>query len=374
MGQKSSSTTSPVAYSESWCNMPNTLLYKLWEDQVIETRSETFNDPQSRPKPTNLIESMTPSALQTSNILKSGDLEVRRVVSGRLACVDGIDRYWNTRTDISRTRYVFPSIPWVSFETGDWATGLRLQLKSLKVNLGEDLAEYRQTASMFSDAAHGIKNAWDAYRGLRRRRRITPCAIPAANLIYSFGVAPLVGTVYDSVERLRSTLDDPTFVKVVQSAKKTVSVNQGLGIGTVTGKQTRSSFAQLYVKYDRGSFNNFTVGNPLEIAWELVPYSFVIDYMIPIGDALSALDALVGVSGIYGTVTHRDSASGSYTESNYGSDWTEVRNIPATGKYRGHSRELITSVPMPGFPNWRPSASWHKLRNAVALLWQTRKC
>lgn len=35
----------------------------------------------------------------------------------------------------------------------------------------------------------------------------------------------------------------------------------------------------------------FGLLNPLEVIWELVPFSFVADWFLPIGDYLSALDA-----------------------------------------------------------------------------------
>lgn len=41
--------------------------------------------------------------------------------------------------------------------------------------------------------------------------------------------------------------------------------------------------------------NQFGVLNPLEVAWELVPYSFVVDWFVGVGDYLSNLSAFVGL-------------------------------------------------------------------------------
>jgi len=349
---------------------------RLYTDSVVKEMTVVSNDPQHRSKPTELRNSLTPLDAQYSKENNAGWQEIYgnpfwawklNPVSGHLEWTQCYHNY--------RYYSLVPGGLADPYSTGDWATSARNQLKDLKVSLGEDLAEYRETAHMFRDAALGIKHAWGAFRGKHRRRRITPCAIPASVLMYDFGVAPLVGTVYDSVERLRSTLDDPTWVKVMSSAKWSHNISKVVGGGQFEGKQMRSSHAKLWVQYKRGSFSNFTMGNPLEIAWELVPYSFLIDYMIPVGDALSALDALIGVDGIFGTLTHRDHLSGNWEYPPPSGAYTIRYSYYGKVERRQHSREVITTIPMPSFPRWRPSASWHKLRNAVALLWQTRgKC
>jgi hypothetical protein len=43
------------------------------------------------------------------------------------------------------------------------------------------------------------------------------------------------------------------------------------------------------------------VVNPLEIVWELLPYSFVVDWFIPIGSWISSLDATVGLEAVSGS-------------------------------------------------------------------------
>jgi hypothetical protein len=45
--------------------------------------------------------------------------------------------------------------------------------------------------------------------------------------------------------------------------------------------------------------------NPAEVIWELVPFSFVADWFLPIGDYLSALDAPMRFSHVGGTIGHR---------------------------------------------------------------------
>jgi hypothetical protein len=52
--------------------------------------------------------------------------------------------------------------------------------------------------------------------------------------------------------------------------------------------------------------------NPLEVAWEVVPFSFVVDWFYPVGDYLSSLDAAVGYRFLGGSrsVTTKENSWG----------------------------------------------------------------
>lgn len=45
--------------------------------------------------------------------------------------------------------------------------------------------------------------------------------------------------------------------------------------------------------------------NPLEIGWELMPYSFVVDWFMPMGNWVASLDALVGLQFVDGSRSER---------------------------------------------------------------------
>lgn len=361
--------------------------YNQWQCGGVITKNQTTtapytrediisNDTQHRPYPSNPMDAMTDLPLQMRRTSRAAHMRSQAVFPN--SCRPGASGPYNyTLYKFTENYTCTPVLPFSVPSNPDWQTKMRLAIKSLKVSLGQDLAEYRQSADMFKRAARGTVNALQAYRGLKRRKTLTPCAIPAADIIYSFGVAPLLGTVYDSVEKLRSTLDQPTHVKLIQSATRTKneSISNYAGIFDVKGKNTRSSRAEAHVWFDRGSAQ-FTLGNPLEIAWELVPYSFVFDYMIPVGDMLMALDALTGVQKIRGTVTHKDRMSCTYTHNDnaLGAGYTFTSKTPGKSSYKAHSREVMYSIPMPSYPRWEPSASWHKLRHAVDLLILNRKC
>lgn len=118
------------------------------------------------------------------------------------------------------------------------------------------------------------------------------------------------------------------------------------------------------------------VTNPLYIAWDLLPYSFVVDWFIPIGDWLDAMDADFGLTFKGGTKTifHRRNRKGTV-------DYKGSRNtrIPATGRYVEFAKaswswdhfSMVRSVyagtpfPVPRFSN---PFSVRRAISAIALL------
>jgi hypothetical protein len=115
--------------------------------------------------------------------------------------------------------------------------------------------------------------------------------------------------------------------------------------------------------------------NPLAIAWELVPFSFVLDWLVPVGTWLQSLDATLGVKFVGGCRT--DTFYADCTGTQHPSWFT--RTTPRTGqpaKIRNRifviRRTPITKWPW-AFPYWvNPLTSTHTA-SAIALLASTRR-
>jgi hypothetical protein len=136
---------------------------------------------------------------------------------------------------------------------------------------------------------------------------------------------------------------------------------------------TTSKRAICYVDLDPET-SPFTYGNPAELAWEVIPFSFVVDWAIPIGDTLSALDALRGVTGIQGTESAKYTrvTKGWIRRPNYQGVYL-TSSTPGSVYYKGHQRSVITSIPLPPVPRWDPSSSWKTVANGLALLTAVNK-
>jgi hypothetical protein len=113
--------------------------------------------------------------------------------------------------------------------------------------------------------------------------------------------------------------------------------------------------------------------DPLSTAWELVPYSFVADWFLPIGDYLSASALSRALTGTFvKTRFDRVHLEGMTRENLPGSDpvfWV----FPLESwfhRYGTLERVVTTSleVPLPSFKGRDKIASWVHAINSVALL------
>lgn len=109
--------------------------------------------------------------------------------------------------------------------------------------------------------------------------------------------------------------------------------------------------------------------NPLQVAWETVPFSFMLDWLLPVGDFLEALDAVRGLDFIAGSRTYRNDAlyelvwtpsysSGPVKEGGYG------LTVAATSV----DRVRYSTFPLPSFFYIKKSPfSTKRLTDAIAI-------
>lgn len=195
--------------------------------------------------------------------------------------------------------------------------------------------------------------------------------VAAAELTFSFGINPLLSVLHDSLEALQDRLVLPIWLRYklrrssTENSYYSPSVVGGYpmkGHRRVDWKKTKSIIAYVQVEPEDP---DFTMGNPLEVAWELVPFSWLVDGLISIGDYLSALDALKGVNALRCSCTTREYMFLLNTlKPSYLYDWH-----PGTAKYRSYERHIYDENSVsPELPMWQPSRSWHKIMHATSIL------
>lgn len=161
-----------------------------------------------------------------------------------------------------------------------------------------------------------------------------------------YGWMPFMKDVHDAMETLFDTATQPSRQEgrvkaaVMQSgAFKELGVTLvNLDEGTIVcDRLTTWSESQRAVwRFTPNAADlpaRFGLVNPLEVAWELVPLSFVVDWFVPIGDYLSALDVPLRVS-------HSSLTSGS-----------------RRGSYREYSNPRASNPNISIF-NWEGNATW----------------
>lgn len=118
---------------------------------------------------------------------------------------------------------------------------------------------------------------------------------------------------------------------------------------------------------------NWTSLNPASIGWELLPYSFVIDWFINVGGALRNLETALAYNNAFqsGYITsfirvEGDSNGGSYRSGPY--DPVVTCNGNFWFRYVKMRREVLTRLPLPQPPVWHPKLGVGRLLNGLSLI------
>lgn len=191
---------------------------------------------------------------------------------------------------------------------------LKGKVMTASSELGTTLAEWRQSVDMIHDRAVQLRKAWQAlrrgrFRQFKRYLGMDPKGPPSTKpadaaklwLEYWFGWSPLVADIYESVNVLQSEL--PTkpvrarsgapWTKDVlgkQSANWDWQHRQSGDCSVVIGCSVKVSNKNLL------RANQLGLINPASIAWELVPFSFLVDWFIPVGQFLDGWTMWAGLS------------------------------------------------------------------------------
>lgn len=260
----------------------------------------------------------------------------------------------------------------------DWSLPLRLELKGLRQNVGNYLVEFEDTKSMFSDTVDAVADMLQCARGKTRAcKRIKDrfnskggftSKAAETYLLAEFGINPLMSSLDETIQRLNPKVARAILQKVqvsVSDSGRNVfewEQSNAKHKRSYTWKVRNSAVA--YVKLKPGTSEQFTMGNPLENAWEATPFSFIFDYLVPVGDWLSALDALAGWELVELTVSRKVKIEGFVEKV---PDFYELLK-PARWTYESHERKTPGFIPMPDLPRLDVTDSSKSLLNAVATL------
>jgi hypothetical protein len=245
-----------------------------------------------------------------------------------------------------------------------------------KVNLGENLATFGQTLSLFVTKGDllltamkriqqdkSLKKFWRlSWRDLSRNGLLTTAA--QEYLAYVYGLRPLMQDVYQISEELKHHAGKDLLLKAVGSAqrsKQKVDAAYNLTSSRITPlgllSQSRTK-CTLWARIDpnhRGmrALNQFGLSNPFGLAWDLVPFSFCVDWFLPVGPVLYALTAPWGLLFVDGSISFRNTETNQFRyEMSRSGNWiySMAYNRPAdvTVNYEGYSRTRLSNWPLPG--------------------------
>lgn len=270
---------------------------------------------------------------------------------------------------------------------------LLTKVRNTNVDLGVALGEFGETFDLFASTARTLANAYKqgkkgnlagvvrAFTGSSAESRVIDVAKSGANalLAWRFGINPLLNDCWNAWDVLCAPPIVKTVKVVSSSTSKTVKIDDPFGdpfyhdTGFASAR-VRGSVTFEVVNPTLKTLDQLGLTNPLSVAWELVPLSFVVDWFLPVGNYVQSLVPPQGVNYVSGWISQKVLASGR--------NWTTIP--PSGGSTLGWYTELLytelfkrryTLSDFPRYsvtpPRWDISSS--QLSSAVALLTQALK-
>lgn len=285
------------------------------------------------------------------------------------------------------------------------AHALASAIKGGSPNLAVALAEHKQTSSLLvTNAARVVRglssvsrlrfrDAYDALnivptssvseaaermtRTYRGKGPVPKVAIANFWLEIQYGWKPLLSDVYASAEKLnRRAQSGSQFRYVAMGTSRRYADFRVNGRVLGTGAVTHTARAVTYLRMGaddvaRLEANFLGISNPALVVWELVPYSFVVDWFLPIGQYLDSWGTLKNVN----LAPNRSSYTvKSISNSEYGGvypepalgpkGYVEIENV----KRKRVSIERTLGLPGIALPAFKNPVSWQHAANALALV------
>jgi len=270
----------------------------------------------------------------------------------------------------------------------------RLKLKNQQINLGNAFGERAQCARLIGDNAIRIAEAFNHVRRrnffLPSNKRPKPIDFHKAYLELQYGVKPLMSDVYGACTVLENKEKDAErgHVTVKANAKsRTFAITKpsiGDGVGNtawlydIEWEAKHNGFIRLDFVQDNpllASLNSLGVTNPLEVAWELTPYSFVVDWFVPIGDWINQLDATLGWRFKAGSFSAKSTRTTRPVNGRLAADPNKLERsgyaiVSGSGRAMVFNRKIYGSAPLPSLPSFSKlnKKSVDHAANGIALL------
>lgn len=266
------------------------------------------------------------------------------------------------------------------------------KVKNQDVNLAQALAEYRQSTGMFVETLTRLGRALLKLKKLDlvgASRLVFPKGPKdLANdwLLLQYGIKPLLSDI-DGAAKMLAQPEDRYFDIIVRGKKDVpaeVVSSEGGTYGCLTTSASIVSSGSVEVVYKvrlrvdsiTRDLSRLGLGNLNSVAWEVIPFSFIADWVLPIGDYLNNTDAFSGLTVVssHKTVTYKETNFYARSFGGSGNGYT------TSAASCGFSNEMImvervVDIPIPPLP--RPSfknpLSAGHFANALALFIQLKK-
>jgi len=238
--------------------------------------------------------------------------------------------------------------------SGDGSLELaRARAKVSDYNFGESLGELLDTTRLISKRAGSIINfVRDVRSGRwRKMRQSVPKAIrslPASRrlsdgyLELSFGWLPAITDMYNATEAyIKGTYEEGDVIRRRSGGnQRKLSRNSAGQVfeDTNFAPEASATFSGIVKSPVQAQLSRLGLANPLLTAWNLVPFSFLVDWFLPIAPIIGSISANLGLIAMQQSVTTRSRQTSFGTDTVKGvtyivSQSTRGLRMPASGAF-----------------------------------------
>jgi hypothetical protein len=241
------------------------------------------------------------------------------------------------------------------------------KIRNAEIEIGQNLAELRESVTMMSDRLKSVVRLYTLVRGRKwkqisreygirnRKQRASRTADSLASkwLEYKLGWQPLLSDIFGGCQAIQSILNREELFKVK-------AVEEGTPLGWIPagyswqGSRRQGCQIGITARIDdagKARLSAMGLANPLSLAWELVPMSFVIDYFFSIGDFLDGLNAWQGLTFVHGYETQYLKATGTLQSDSFSRSYSVVPVYGTFPKWKvqafGMKRSPLLFPPLP---------------------------
>lgn len=204
----------------------------------------------------------------------------------------------------------YPTLPISSNEVLKALSSLLAKVKGHSFNAAVNLAQSRQVADMVSGNLGKLGRSMLAlkrgdFSTAARQLGATPRSsnlrskdVSGRWLELQYGWLPLLSDTYEASKAYESITKGPRCALFRESVTRRGEINYS-GVGSESHVQPAFRNRRYTYEYveQMSSARQLGLLDPLSVAWEIIPYSFVVDWFVPIGTYLSNLNQIPSLTG-----------------------------------------------------------------------------
>lgn len=255
------------------------------------------------------------------------------------------------------------------------------------LNLGMNILEAKETIGQISEQSIALIRAYSAARRNQwgkclkylaiSHHTFTTKSLASRWLELQFGWLPLMSDIHAAYKLFGTAMTENMPMRAVRMIGETHNTEtyEGSPIRYTARHEWNETISVkntvwYYINDSRLAWaSSLGLLNPADLYWEKIPFSFVVDWFLPVGNLLQACTNMIGLTFLSGTRTSTWEGSCKRT---YLNDDMSLSSVSQTFIGRSYNRGVISGWPIPN-PYYKNPFSSTRLADCIALIAQHLK-